>query len=334
MDEPKRGNRIWRRLWGGCLFAGLLLAAVTSVWFWGIGRMEAELRTWTTNALAAGMQVSHGTPIRSGWPFAAALVLPDVSLTAEGPAGAERAVVWRAGDVRLAVRLWSPAILRLTLPASRIVAGGVAIAIDASRLRADVQLGTSGVVLLADNLRLGLPRGRMAVTHGRVQVVGTRLDVLLDGVSLPDAGLPFGGFIDAASLHGTTTVAPAPAAASPWEALAAWRDAGGVFTFEAAALHWGPLQATATGMLWLDAKLQPEGQADAHLVGTTALIEAMTRAGTIGRNASRVIVTLLGLMARPAPDGTLGVDLPLQLRGGCVSAGEVPLLQLSPLPIP
>jgi hypothetical protein len=101
-----------------------------------------------------------------------------------------------------------------------------------------------------------------------------------------------------------------------------------------AALRWGPLDAQGNGSGGLDASLQPFAAGTLHLKGYNEAIDALARAGTIGRNDARVANTLLGLLARPVADGTAAVDVPLALQDGKLSMGLVPLARIRPLTWP
>jgi hypothetical protein len=60
--------------------------------------------------------------------------------------------------------------------------------------------------------------------------------------------------------------------------------------------------------------------------GYHAAIDALVRAGTIGRSAARVTTTVLDMMATSSDPAI--VDVPLTLQGGSLSMGAIPLLRI------
>ena len=106
----------------------------------------------------------------------------------------------------------------------------------------------------------------------------------------------------------------------------AWQNAGGSLALRALDLADGPLTIGGQGRFQLDAFLRPEGTADLHLTGLTAMTDRLEKNGTLTRAEATAIRAMLGLMMRPA--GADALDAPLSLREGLVALGAIPLLRL------
>ena len=183
-------------------------------------------------------------------------------------------------------------------------------------------------------ITIALPGGSVAISvlAGRVEPAG--LDIAASHLTLPDAGLPFGGAIERASarLQLTGPLPSATALQHEAAAAAAWAKAGGEVVVDDATLVWGPLDVQGHLTAGLDAALQPKATGTLHMTGYHAAIDALVRAGTIQRNAARVANTVLDMMATSTDPAI--VDVPLTLQGGSVAMGAIPLLRIAPLTWP
>jgi hypothetical protein len=119
---------------------------------------------------------------------------------------------------------------------------------------------------------------------------------------------------------------PGPARAAPSALAAAWAQAGGKIVVDEASILWGPLDAQGHFTISLDSALQPVASGTLHMSGYHAAVEALVRAGTIGRNAARVTTTVLDMMATSTDPAI--VDVPLTLHGGSLAMGAIPLLRI------
>jgi hypothetical protein len=309
----------------------LLLILDSAAWFWATGRMVTEFDSWRAQASAQGLRVQSDPPIRGGWPFAAEISLAGVLIDG-GLAG------WRADTVRLSVSPLHPASLAIAvegrqslrldgLPPIGITAGGLTAAIPFSNLQQIAFEGHSITAALAGGAL------EISVLAGRFDPAGLDLDA--SHLTIPAAGLPFGGAIDrfAAHVHATVPLSrPGNARLTPSAVATAWAQAGGQVVLDDATLLWGPLDAQARFTASLDSALQPTVTGSLHMSGYHAAIDALVRAGTIGRNAARVTTTVLDMMATSSDPAI--VDVPLTLRGGSLAMGAIPLLRITPITWP
>ncbi len=309
----------------------LLLLTDSAAWFWATSRMLREWETWRTQAAAQGLQVQSAPPVRAGWPFRADIVLGAAS------AGFGLAT-WRADIVRLSLSAFHPMSLGVTAEGSQSLRfdGLPPITITAHGLSAVVPLDDPGRVMFeGHSITAGLEGGTLeiGVLAGRVDPAG--LEFAMSHLMVPAAGLPFGGAIDRASarLHATVPLVPtSPIQQDPARAAAAWASAGGQIVVDDAALVWGPPDAQGHGTAGLDEGLQPTATGTLHVTGYHEAIDALVRAGTIGRNAARVSTTVLDMMATSTDPAT--VNVPWTLKNGTLAMGAIPLARIPPLTWP
>ena len=130
-----------RRLWIVLLAAPLLLlAADTLYWRIAVRNLEDGFAAWEAERRAAGWSEQHRAPVRGGWPLAATLTVPTMSLAGGGP-DIPGGLAWSADRL----------VLRVALPRPRQL--GIA-AEGRQRLRL---AGNPEVPYTADRLRLVLP---------------------------------------------------------------------------------------------------------------------------------------------------------------------------------
>lgn len=345
-----------RRVWPW--LAVVLLAVVAlhgALWWVATARLEQALESTVARMRAEGWTVSHGMPRRAGWPLAAALDVPDVSLA--GPVGAvPGGVVWQTPLLR---GVWQPLQPRqLLLQASgtqRLRLGPAApVEVTADVLQAVLPLAASGgprqAVLTGTGVRLTGEDWTGAATIAALRVgleepgsVGSgatgaapsrrSLHAAAEEITLPalPAGLrwPLGPRIVTLSLD---AAAVGPLHVPDGRAGAeAWRDGGGAFHLERLALAWGPLNLTASATLGLDAALQPAGSGEIDLTGYEATLDALVSAGVMNARGAIATKGVLALLARPGAGGSPArVEVPLTLKERVLSAGGFALTRLPP----
>lgn len=313
-----------------------VLAALGAIdygaWYWTTGRMVTGWDQWRAEAAAQGMEVQSAPPVRTGWPLAADLLLGAVTVDG-GIAG------WRADIVRLNVSPLHPATLGIVVEGEQSLRlnGLPPIAVTARGMGASVPLmDPEGMTFEGHSITAHLGAGvvEIGVLAGRIDPGGVA--VALSRLTVPAAGLPFGGMIDRAAAHFRLTVslvqAGAGAPQEPAAAAAAWARAGGQLIVDDVALVWGALDVQGRLTAGLDAALQPAGSGALHMTGYHDAIEALVRAGTISRNAARVVTTVLDMMATSTNPAI--VDVPLSLKDGSLAMGAIPLLRIPPITWP
>ena len=327
-------SRIKPVILGVATLAALLLAADAGAWFWATGRMVQLLQAWEAAELDFGLHVMHAPPVRTGWPFAAELMLPQVTAAAESPRTAD-ILSWQAERVTLRLSPLHPGLLMIVPSgAQRITGAGMPpLPLSATRLEARISLSSTEGRVDGAGLRFALPDGPLGIAQVAIRFDAAHATAAVEGITLPIGNLPFGGSIASASVEGSVTV-PVPPAPDLGSAVAAWRDAGGKLVLDHGSIHWGPLDAEGSGTLAFDAALQPVATASLHLTGYDSLIESLARAGAITANDARVAATLLGLLAHHPTGAPAFVDVPLTLQDGRLSAGAIPIAKIARLPLP
>jgi hypothetical protein len=309
----------------------LLLILDVTAWFWATGRMLNDWDAWRSQAAAKGLRIQSAAPVRSGWPFAADITLTAVAVDG-GLAG------WRADTVMLSLSALHPASLAIAIAGQQSLRldGLPSIEITARGFTAAIPFGTpQQIAFEGHSITAALAGGSLeaSVLAGRLDPAG--LEIAASHLTIPAAGLPFGGAIDrfTARLHATVPLPlPGAAALTPAAMAAAWTQAGGKIVLDEASVLWGPLDAQGRFTAGLDSGLQPIATGTLHMSGYHAAIDALVRAGTIGRNAARVTTTVLDMMAT-SNDPPI-VDVPLTLKGGTLAMGAIPLLRIPPITWP
>jgi hypothetical protein len=317
--------------------AGVLAAGVaaghTAAWFYAIRYLESGFALWSTQRRAAGWEVTSGPPVRGGWPLAATLSIPDLVIGA-GPRDTPGHVTFHSERTVLALTLQHPALLEIDLHGRQTVQLSPApvTAFNADKIHVEAPLrrpagATAGTLevrnLRGDGVTIGLLTGQL--TPGDRPA----LSLAAEAIDLPAGdNWPFGQHISSASIDATLRGGlprPGPMTAS----VAAWQQANGALQVTHFALGWGPLGVSASAQLELDGRLQPTGTADLHLIGYAAALHELSARHFITKDASFAATAVLALLARqPADGGAPEVEVPVTLRDGIVSLGQVPLARV------
>jgi hypothetical protein len=118
----------------------------------------------------------------------------------------------------------------------------------------------------------------------------------------------------------------------PREALAAWRDGGGVFQLRESEISWGPLWAAGDGTLALDQAMQPLAAGTVRIAGLSETLDALTAAGMLQPDPAKLAQIMFGALARPPVEGGRPeVKLPLSIQNGFVYMGPIKLARVQPI---
>jgi hypothetical protein len=346
-----------RKLWIFLLAAPFLLAAADAIyWYMAEGSLESGFAAWQAKQKTAGWTSSVGKPVRGGWPLAATLTVPTVSISG-GEADIPGGMSWRTDRLTLRVSLLRP--WKLEIAADGMQRLGLAdspeIPYTADGLRITLPLrsgGTSGRSLdfVAHHLRAGMPMGNDATAGMTIGVVRLHLDfrqaaqsgepALAFALYAEDIGPPpgvaraLGPRIADLTLKGALD-GPVPRAQSPAERATAWRDGGGTLEIEQLAMNWGPLDLTASATLALDDQLQPMGAGNARAVGYAETLDALAAHNALTKSAATAAKAVLSLLAHnPDDGGPPDVEVPLTLQYRTLSMRQVPLVRLPELDWP
>jgi hypothetical protein len=321
----------------------LLLAAAasyTGYWFYIARRLPGTIADWVAARSAEGYEVRWDDLAVGGFPASLTVTLTGAALAGARPLPFEAKAAAVIGEARP----WNLRRWHVTAPnGARVEAARGGDAISAAALDVTVATaadkdtsvrvaahqitgsGTTALLGVADvDAQLSLP-ARPPVDHRQE---GARATVRLLGVALPRAVPSLGATIDSVTLSGALKGAVRDGKLR--DALAAWRDDGGTIELEQAALRWNSLAASANGTLALDETLQPIGALTATIENQNAVIDAAVAGGTMRAQDANLAKTLLGLMAKPGPDGKKQLTLPVTLQNRRLYLGPA---QIAVVPI-
>ena len=345
-----------RRLWIILLVTPLLLAAADTLYWRLVERnLEDGFAAWLAARRASGWTATVGQPARGGWPLAATLTVPTVSLKGGEPdiAGG---LTWDAERLVLRIGLAHPRLLEIASEGVQHLrfAEGPEVVYTADRLRIALppQPGATprSAEVTARDLRAGIPAGGDA---GASLTVGS-LRLHLEARPAAQAGEPALAFLlNAEAIGPPASIArslgpriasltlqgaldgPVPRMRALAERAARWRDGGGTLEIQRLAVNWGPLDLTASATLALDDQLQPMGTGSARVVGYAETLDALATRGTISRSAATAAKAVLSLLAHSPEDGSPpDVEVPLTLQYRTLSMRQVPLVRLPELDWP
>jgi len=346
MTMPRTRRRWW------LLPAALILLAAglhAAVWRGASSRMAEGFEAWARERRALGWTLTHGAPLRGGWPLAVTLAVPDFDL-AGGERSTPAGLHWQAEALNLRVSLldWDNLVVAAAGRQRLQVAGeSFPFAADRAQLTVPLEGGATPRegVLEIDRLRLNSPWGAFDLRRGSL-AVRTRLSateaepVLNVELSLRELGLPWAGPAPLGSRVGlleldASVSGPLPPIRQPMQRAEAWRDAGGTLDLRRIEMRWGPVTGTLSATGTLDEALQPMGAGQLQVIGAAEAIEAMVAAGLLGRGASGATRAMAALLSRPGPEGGPPVlDLPVTLQDRRIGLARLPLARLPALQWP
>ncbi|HEY0183390.1 MAG TPA: DUF2125 domain-containing protein [Rhodopila sp.] len=325
----------------------LLVAAEVAYWRVAAERLRTGYQAWLADRVAHGWKVGSGPLSIGGWPQAATLTVPNLTLRHVGPAIPGDLDVASAG-ITLSVSVLSPNTLQLFLTGPVHVRVGrmpdVIVTADETSVAVPLrQSGPLSIALHASGLRLEPSAGNWHMTAG---LLNAETEVLADtpadqsqpavtftlsseAIALP-AGIkwPLGSNISSFSADGRLN-GPLPDTGDVTRWAEAWRDGGGSLEITHLALGWGPLGLTSSATLALDDQLQPMGSGNGRIVGYAETLDRMAAAGMLTRSAATAAKAVLSLMAGTSDaDEPSAVDVPLTLQYRTLSMRQVPLVRL------
>jgi hypothetical protein len=334
-----------RRLWIILLATPfLLLAAGTLYWRIAVRNLENGFADWEAQQRAAGWAVQHRPPVRGGWPLAATLTVPALSL-AGGNSMVPGGLAWSSDRLVLRVALSRPALLDIAAEGGQRLrlAGYPEVPFSAAQLRLVQPLRVSPwpkfADLMVDDLRADTPIGDASVQSLRLHLdfnagaqsgePAVTFSLKAETIGLPPGMVRLLGPRIASLEADGALNGPAPAGRTPAERAVEWRDGGGSLEVRHLGLVWGPLDLTAGATLALDDQLQPMGAGSARLVGYAETLDALTAHAAISRSAATATKAVLSLMAHNPEDGSPpDVEVPLTLQYRTLSMRQVPLVRL------
>ncbi len=345
-----------RRLLGLLILPLAVIAAHTLLWRWEVRNLESGFELWASTHRAHGWSIRSGQPRGGGWPLAATLSVPGLSVEG-GKADLPGGVAWSAERVLLTLQLLRPRQLDITADGTQRLRLGhlSSIPYTADRFEVNVPL-EAGIpsheaTLEAVNLRAGLPVADGDVARGlTIGQLRGRADLrpaapqgepaLGFTASAEAIGLPpgiswaLGPRISSLTVEGALT-GPLPRIPALTRRAEAWRDGGGTLEIQRLTIGWGPLGLTGTATLALDMRLQPMGTGTARVVGYAETFEALGAGGVISRRAAAGATALAALIARtPEGGGPAELEVPLTLQDRTLAIRQIPLARMPELTWP
>ena len=345
---------IRRRTWIVAAVALLVMVAGdVAYWRIAVNRLRTGYQDWLAVREAEGWTVASGPLSVGGWPRAATLNVPNLTLRRGAGTLPGNLNVASAG-ILLSVSLFSAVDLDVTLTGPLHVriddAPDVIVTGDQTLVSVPLQQAERfSAVLLARGLRLEAASGAWHMTIGLLNARGgapvappadggqpvATFSVSSEAIALPGPmKWPLGSNISSLSLDGRLNGAlPGMQNITAWAEH--WRDAGGSLEIAHLAMGWGPLGVTGSATLALDDQLQPQGSGSGRIVGYAATLDRLAAGGVLTKSAATAAKAVLSLMAGTGEaDEPPSVDVPLTLQYRTLSMRQIPLLRLPELDWP
>jgi hypothetical protein len=337
-----------RKYWVIVVAIPLLLVAAEAVyWRIAVQQLRTGYQEWLAARSVEGWEVASGPLLVGGWPRAATVTVPNLTLRHAGPAVPGDVNVASAG-VTLSVALFDPINLHLSLNGPTHVRAGdmpdVIVTGEETSVSVPLQQTNSlSMTLHASGLRLEAATGAWHVTVGLLNAEAViaadapadqsqpaaTFSVTSEAIALP-AGVkwPLGSNISSLSVDGRMN-GPLPGTRDVTGWAEAWRDGGGSLEIAHLTMGWGPLGLTSSATLALDDQLQPMGSGNGHIVGYAETLDRLAAGGMLTKSAAIAAKAVLSLMAGTSDvDEPSSVDVPLTLQYRTLSMRQVPLVRL------
>jgi hypothetical protein len=316
----------------------ILAAAYTGYWLSMAERIRAGVDPWAEVRRTQGYDVRWSAMAMGGFPAGFSLTFTDAALAGGRPLPFDVAAPTLVAEARP----WN--LRRWQVSAPRGVRAGVAgegVTIAAATLDGAVTLGRDAETVIdlaahdvtgsgaAAQLHIGDAETRVVLaerppeTHRDTAYSAT---LRVANIALPRDVPALGATVEAVTLTGSFKGTLPPGRLR--QALAAWRDDGGTIELEEGSLQWGALAARANGTLALDAALQPIGALTATVENQNAIIDAAVAGGTLREDDGDLAKMFLGLMAKPGPNGTKQLTLPLRVQNDRIFLGPAQIAAL------
>jgi hypothetical protein len=343
-EEAMRGGRL------GWMVTGVVVivaAGLAAAWWFAQQSLERGIERWVAERRAEGYTIAWRQQRIGGFPFWIEARFEQPSVAQPSAAGGWS---WEGESLALMARPWSPNAVTIEGSGRQIL--GMAGFSEPVRLTGD---GFRAVL----QLESGLPRQGAVIVVApalwteteRPDASARRLDLAIDKWPRGTADektesaagrlklgelaltpkladrLPFREPIDlgvSASLFGSLPPGP------PAQALAAWRDAGGIVEIGQLDLNWGPLAMSGNGTVALDEKMRPLGAGTAVIHGWEAALDRLVQTGHVQARQASIARVVLTALSKPSPAGT-EVTVPLTAQDGRLSVGPVPIMPLAPV---
>lgn len=323
-------------------FVLLLVLAWTAYWSAAANRLKGWIDAWAAAERAGGSVVDYADLRVSGFPLE--LRLDAGAVRIRRPDG----VILSTTRLSMMAEPWAPLDVAFMLdgePHLVLPPAGArpSLALHAAAGAGRAEFSTAGTL---DGLTMTLTRPRLDLGGTDRALSAATVDVALDkpaappdthadpgllvGMALRDLTLPgdplMGAAVQRADL--SLTVKGDPPDSLDVAAVRAWSEDGGTVDLAIAAVDWGDLRLSGDATLALDGALQPIGAGTVTLVGFETLFDRLAATGRMDRQRATLAKTVLGLLARPTPDGALALKAPVTLQDRRLTLGAVPVTEL------
>ncbi len=332
-----RRSALNRAAFGLAAAVAVLFAAYFAYWHIMAQKLRDELEPWAEAQRAQGMIAAWDQVQISGFPTAFFFRFTKARFSAARPLPASIAAptlsVW-AEPWNL--RHWQFA----AADGARLDLNNIA-AFDADHLEGSATVDTADALLL-DATAAAIKGGGLAQNtliasaSAHIEIparvpAGHQDTALTAALQLGDMTLPmsvpsFGDKVSELSFTAQLKGALPPGALPA--ALTLWRDAGGTVELRSFRLHWGDLLIDANGTLALDNDLQPEGAFSAIITGQNAIVDLAVKTGTLRAENGGIAKAILGLLAKPGPNGEQAITVPFSVQQRRLYLGPAAVAEL------
>lgn len=326
----------------------ILAGGYTAYWFRLKQIVGEDIQFWVAVQRAQGFSMAiNEHPAIGGFPLAVTADLGQPDITA--PGGLWR---WQGPETQLLIRPWAPFTLNFLAPGHHHLAiAGAAprdIALDATALVFGEKITSDNIVtdvsldigdaIYADNVSGQAKLGSLTASghlprSAKPDADTSILDLTADAaaIDLPANVRPvLGQRID--KIHIVAQLMGAIPDALPREALAAWRDGGGIIQLREGEMGWGPLAAAGDGTIALDQDMQPLAAGTLRVAGLPETLDLLSNAGLIAGGQATMAKLMFGAIAQtPAGGGRPEVKLPVTIQNSYVFIGPIKLAPLKPI---
>ena len=338
------------------LLSTLLVGLDTLMWFRLERMLDRRLADLAQGARASGWHFTARAGERGGWPLSATLILIHPSL-----AGADRlipgGVSWSGERATLSLSPLSPHHATITAEGTQTLSlapgssGAVQLRFWAARLALQLPDGSGTddrqLAFDAEALHLAAPGAgpddiaQLADANGRLDWAAERVAGHMGGpavtlsLDLHDIALPArlrtpARVLQQARLRVLLTGRRPDTQMQLADALESWRRSGGRLRIDEASIGWGDSLAALAGDAGFDLDDSLDGAFELSLTRPDPALRQLEAAGLIRPGVSQAIRAVLGLVAASQPGPQ--IHLPLDLRHGLLSLGDIPLLRIGVRP--
>lgn len=350
--QPRSNLRRVFLLLGILIVLAVLAGGYFVFWRHVARQLEAGVEAWATEQRALGNEIAFAWDGIGGFPFRFAATFREPSIRWHDPRGE---VAWTGAALRAEMAPWNLSRIAVSSAGQNDVALRLADSASGWRIAATSFAGTvdlysggqlRGFAAVLQQPDLTPPDGKVLSSAAATVMLelppappadfnAPLARVVLDAKSL---ALPPGTRVLTAepvqSVNVDATIKGPMPLASLKDALAAWRDGGGVVELQNFGFAQGPLALSGNATLALDPDLQPEGAGTITTAGLGAAVEILIADGLIPPDRAMVARATAKALEKPGADGRPQATVGLSLQNRTVSFGPVPLFALQPIAWP